>query len=197
MAHADAVGAVLRVSARGRVSQAPPPMTAPRLEDYGLSEAIVEEVRSRERTQFELFVRLTGGAAAVVWLLLTVFVYTHSFHRAPLLGLAVAPLLALVGAAITSLPLAIVCGLGTMVFYPRHPSASAVERYEADSASVRPCDVCVLARGDDRPQENVRYCARCGAWICPACRARYDLRAIAALRRKSRPPSADSGAPPR
>jgi hypothetical protein len=160
-------------------------MGAPRLEEYGLSDEIVDEIRAREKRQFELFLRLTGTGAAVLWMIFTVFVYSHSFGRSPLLGLVAAPLLALVGATVGALPTAIVCGLGVLLLYPRHPKAGDLERYEADTSPVRECDVCVLARGDHRPREGVSYCARCDAWLCPDCRVRYDLRAIAALRARA------------
>lgn len=160
-------------------------MGAPRLEDHGLSHAIVEEVRAHERRQFELFVRVTGGAIAVVWVVLTVLVYSRSFETMPFLGLAASSLLALLGAAIGALPLAIICGAGVLLLYPRHPRAQALERYETATAHVRRCDVCVLARGDNDVKEGVAHCARCNAWLCPACRGRYDLRAIAALRARA------------
>jgi hypothetical protein len=160
-------------------------MGPPRLEDHGLSEAIVEEVRAHERRQFELFLRVTGGGVAAVWAVLTVLAYSRSFERTPLLGLVASPLLALLGAAIAALPLAIICGSGVLLLYPRHPRAKALEQYEAATAHVRSCDVCVLARGDDGLKEGVAYCARCDAWLCPACRGRYDLRAIAALRARA------------
>lgn len=164
-------------------------MGAPRLEEYGLSETIVDHIRARERRQFELFVKVTGALSGVLWLLLTAWVYSHSFRQAPLLGLAAAPLLALVGAVVGALPLALVCGLGVLLLHRRHPKAGALERYEADVRDVRECDVCVLARGDHRVKDNVAYCARCDAWLCPDCRHRYDLRAIAALRARAHPDS--------
>jgi hypothetical protein len=160
-------------------------MGQPRLEEYGLSEEIVDEIRARERRQFELFLRLTGGGVGTLWLLFTVFVYTHSYRQAPLLGLVAAPVLALAGALIGALPVAIICGLGLLLLCPRHPKAAALERYENEVHPPRECDVCVLARGDHALREGVSYCARCGAWICPDCRMRYDLRAIAALRARA------------
>jgi hypothetical protein len=160
-------------------------MGAPRLEEYGLSETIVDEIRAREQRQFELFLKMTGACTGVLWLLFTVFVYSHSFRQAPLLGLAAAPLLALVGAVVGALPIAIASALGLLLLYPRHPKTKALQQYEADTTPVRQCDVCILARGDLRLREGVAYCARCDAWICPECRARYDLRAIAALRARA------------
>jgi hypothetical protein len=169
-------------------------MGVPRLEEYGLSEEIVDEIRAREQQQFELFLKLTGGGAAVLWVLFTVYVYSHSFRQAPLLGLAAAPVLALVGAVVGALPVAIGCGLGILLLYPRHPMARALERYEADTTPLHRCDVCVLARGDLRTKEGVVFCARCDAWLCPDCRVRYDLRAIAALRaRVNRKPGSSQG----
>jgi hypothetical protein len=170
-------------------------MAASRPEEYGLSETIVDEIRAREQRQFELFVKMTGAGSGVAWLLFTVFLYSHSFRQAPLLGLAAAPLLALAGAVVSALPIAIACGLGVLLLYRRHPKARALERYEADTTPVRQCEVCVLARGDLRLREGVVFCARCDAWICPECRVRYDLRAIAALRARAKPKPDQGSAP--
>ena len=104
-----------------------------------------------------------------------------------LLGLAMAPVLGGIGAVIGAPPIAILGALVSWLVYPRHPKARALERYEAAAALFRPCDVCRLAQGDSTPREGVTYCGRCEAWICPACRRRYDLRAIAALKRGSAP----------
>jgi hypothetical protein len=152
------------------------------LESDGLSPELVDEIRARDRRQFELFVRITLGGAALLWVVLGLLVYSRSFAQAPLLGLAVAPILAGLGAVIGALPIALVAGAAILVFYPRHPKAAALDRYEAAHARTRPCDVCILVRGDRRPRDDVAYCARCDAWLCPDCRGRYDLRAIAALR---------------
>jgi hypothetical protein len=43
------------------------------------------------------------------------------------------------------------------------------------------CDVCRLIHHDDS-LKAVRYCQACGAWLCDACRTRYDMRALAALK---------------
>jgi hypothetical protein len=142
----------------------------------------VDEIRARDQRQLELFLRLTATGAGVLWLVLTVLAYSHAFSRSPALGLLFAPLLALLGAAIGALPIAVVCGIGVLVLYPRHPRAAELEQYEAAHPRTRPCDVCVLVHDDHRPRPGVSYCARCGAWLCPDCRRRYDLRAIAALR---------------
>jgi len=166
-------------------------------EEYGLSEAVVDEIRARDQRQLELFLKLTGGSAAVLWLFLTVSVYARSFGSAPVLGLLVAPLLALLGAVIGALPIALVCGVGVLVLCPRHPMAGALERYQAAHSRTRPCDVCILVRGDHGPRPGVAYCARCDAWLCPDCRGRFDLRAIAALRAaraRDGPPAPGSGA---
>jgi hypothetical protein len=152
------------------------------LETFGLTPELVDEIRLRDRRQFELFVRITVGGAVLLWVVLGLLVYSNSFGQSPLLGLVVAPLLAGLGAVIGALPVALVGGAAILVFYPRHPKAPALEQYEAARAHTRPCDVCVLVRGDRRPREDVAYCGRCDAWLCPDCRARYDLRAIAALR---------------
>jgi len=151
-------------------------------DDHGPPDAVVGEIRARDQRQLELFLRLTAGATGILWLGLTVFVYAHAFSRSPALGLLFAPILAVLGAAIGALPIAIVCGVGVLVLCPRHPKAAELERYEAAHPRTRPCDVCVLVRDDHRPRPGVSYCARCDAWMCPDCRSRYDLRAIAALR---------------
>ena len=91
-------------------------MGLPRLDEYGLSEAIVDEIRARERRQFELVLKMTGGGVAALWLVLTFLVYSHSSRQAPLLGLVAAPLLALLGAVIGSLPIAVVFGLGCAIY---------------------------------------------------------------------------------
>jgi hypothetical protein len=46
----------------------------------------------------------------------------------------------------------------------------------------RYCDVCWLTKGD-KTYKYVRYCATCDAYICDDCRRRWDLRAIAAMKR--------------
>lgn len=156
-----------------------------RPEDFGLSESAIAEVRARDQKQAQLFVDLLLRGCAVVWLVLTVLVYANSARRSPLLGLVVAPVLAALGAVIAGLPIAILSALFSWFLHPRHPLSRALERYEAATAGIRVCDVCRLARGDETPKEGVTYCGRCGAYLCPDCRQRYDLRAIAALRRRA------------
>jgi hypothetical protein len=151
--------------------------------DFGLTDAAIEEIRARDRRQAGLFVRIVVGTLGTLWLTFTVLIYVYSARRAPLLGLVMAPLLAGLGAVIAGLPIAMVGGLLSWFVHPPHPMTAALERYEAASAGVRTCDVCRLAQGDATPREGVSYCGRCGAWICPECRRRYDRRAIAALKR--------------
>jgi hypothetical protein len=158
------------------------PRVLPR--DFGLTEEAIEEIRARDEKQSNLFVRSLLGGCGALWLALTFLIYTHAARRAPLLGLVMAPLLGGLGAAIGGLPVAILGGIVSWLVYPRHPQAGALERYEAATAGIRVCDVCQLACGDSTPKEGVAYCGRCGAWICPECRRRYDLRAIAALKRR-------------
>lgn len=152
--------------------------------EFGLSEVVIEEIRARDRKQARLFVDLLLAGSGVLWLALTALVYASSARRAPLLGLVMAPLLGALGAAIGSLPIAVVSAVASWLVHPKHPQAAALERYEAATAGIRVCDVCRLAQGDSTPREGVIYCGRCGAWLCPACRRRYDLRAIAALKRR-------------
>jgi len=151
--------------------------------DFGLTERAIEEIRVRDERQAHLFARLLMGGCGGLWLLATVLIYAYSARRAPLLGLVMAPLLGGLGAAIGGLPIAILSAIVSWLAYPKHPLAGALERYEAATAGIRVCDVCRLACGDSTPKEGVAYCGRCGAWICPDCRRRYDLRAIAALKR--------------
>jgi hypothetical protein len=151
--------------------------------EFGLTEAAIEEIRARDQKQADLFIRVVAGSLAALWLAFTVLIYVHSARRAPLFGLVTAPVLAGLGAVIAGLPIALLGGLVSWIVYPPHPKSAALERYEAATAGIRICDVCVLALGDDTPKEGVAYCGRCRAWICPDCRRRYDLRAIAALKR--------------
>jgi hypothetical protein len=150
---------------------------------FGLTERVIEEIRARDEKQSRLFAWLLVGGCGALWLVLTALIYVHSARRAPLLGLVMAPLLGGLGAAIGGLPIAVLGGVVSWLAYPRHPLAGALERYEEATAGIRTCDVCRLANGDDTPKEGVAFCGRCGAWICPDCRRRYDLRAIAALKR--------------
>jgi len=151
--------------------------------EYGLTESTIREIRARDERQAALFVRFVLGGCGALWLAFTVLIYGYSARRAPLLGLVMAPLFAGLGAVIAGLPVAMLGGLVSWLVYPPHPMAAALERYEAATTGIRTCDVCRLSRGDATPKEGVSYCGRCGAWLCPECRRRYDLRAIAALRR--------------
>jgi hypothetical protein len=151
--------------------------------DFGLTDGTIEEIRARDRRQAELFVRIVVGTLGTLWLVFCVLIYVHAARRAPLLGLLMAPLLAALGAVIAGLPVAMVGGLLSWLAHPPHPMSAALERYEAASVGIRTCDVCRLARGDSTAKSGVSYCGRCDAWICPACRRRYDRRAIAALKR--------------
>jgi hypothetical protein len=153
--------------------------------DFGLTGQAIEEIRLRDEKQAGMFVDLLLRGCGLVWLVLTVLIYANSVQRSPLLGLLLAPLLGGLGAVVSGLPIAVLSAVVSWVVYPRHPKAKALERYEAATAGIRICDVCRLARGDDTLKQDVSYCGRCGAWICPDCRGRYDLRAIAALKRRA------------
>ena len=162
-------------------------MAGVRPEEFGLNESLIEEIRARDQKQAQLFVDLLVRGVGVVFLLLAALIYARSFGRAPWSGLVIAPLLGAFGAAIAGLPIAILSALVSWFLYPRHPMSRVLERYEAATAGVRVCDVCRLARGDETPKQGVAYCGRCGAYLCPDCRERYDLRAIAALKRGQGP----------
>jgi hypothetical protein len=155
--------------------------------DFGLTESAIDEIRARDQGQARLFARVLTGGCGALWLVLTALIYGYAVRRAPLLGLAMAPVLGGIATVIGAPPIAILGALVSWLVYPRHPKARALERYEAAAAGFRPCDVCRLAQGDSTPREGVTYCGRCEAWICPACRRRYDLRAIAALKRGRAP----------
>ncbi len=160
-------------------------MARPLPEDYGLTRNLIDEIRSRDEKQAELFVRVLLGGCGALWLALTLLIYAHTARRASLMSIAVPPLLGALGAGIGGLPVAILSAVVSWLVHPKHPRAAALEKYEAASAGIRVCDVCRLARGDDTLKDGVAYCGRCGAWICPDCRRRYDLRAIAALKRRA------------
>jgi hypothetical protein len=159
--------------------------------DFGLTARTIEEIRTRDQRQARLFVNLVLGGCGLLWLALTVVVFTRSARGALLLTVVMAPLLGGLGAVIGGLPIAVLSALVSWLAYPKHPQAADLERYESASAGIHTCDVCRLARGDEEAKEGVTYCSRCRAWICPDCRRRYDLRAIAALRR-----GRETGAPP-
>jgi hypothetical protein len=158
-------------------------MAGPRPEDFSLSEGLIDEIRARDQKQAQLFVYLLLRGVAAVFVILAFAIYAHSFARAPLTGLVIAPLLGAFGAVVAGLPIAVLSALFSWFLYPQHPMSQALARYEAATAGIRVCDVCQLARGDATPKEGVSYCGRCGAYLCPDCRQRYDLRAIAAIKR--------------
>lgn len=167
-------------------------MKKPDLGDYGLTEQLVEQIRDRERREFRLFVRLLIGGCSVLWAFLTAVTYVYWTRRSPLLGFLAASFFALIATFFGGLPVAAASALLSIIVFPRHPRASALERYERAASRLRACDVCVLARGDHGLKDDVSYCGTCAAWICGACRNRYDVRAIAALRRRLLP-AANSG----
>jgi hypothetical protein len=159
-------------------------MARPLPSDFGLTEETIEQIRARDQRQTQLFIGFLLRGCGLLWVVLTAFVYANAVRKAPLLGLVVAPVLGGLGAVIGGLPMAVLAAVVAWLAYPKHPKAGALERYEAATAGIRVCDVCRLARGDETPKEGVTYCGRCGAWMCPDCRRRYDLRAIAALMRE-------------
>jgi len=183
-------GADVRSAVERAADHMPEPPAPPLGEGHGLPDAVVAEIERRDQRQFELFVRVTGGGALVLWIVLTVYVYAHAFHSAPLLGLVASPVLAVVGTVIGTLPIAVLCGAGVLLLYPAHPQARELEEYRLAHPTTGVCDVCVLVRDDHRPRPGVVYCSRCDAWLCDECRGRYDRRAIAALK-AARPRSAN------
>jgi hypothetical protein len=149
--------------------------------DFGLTESVIDEIRARERKQAQLFVNLLLWGCGLLWPILAFLIYVNSVRQTSLVRLLAAALLGLLGAVIGGFPIAIVSAVLSWLSFPRHPQAKALERYEAATVGIRVCEVCLLVRRDDTPKEGVAYCSRCGAWICPDCRGRYTLRAIAAL----------------
>jgi len=168
-------------------------MPGARLADFGLTESTIDEIRARDQGQGRLFARVLTGGCGALWLVLTALIYSYAVRRAPILGLAMAPLLGAIGAVIGAPPIAALGALVSWLVYPRHPKARALERYETAAAAFRACDVCRLAQADTTPKEGVIYCGRCDAFLCPACRRRYDLRAIAALKRLRAPQDGRAG----
>jgi hypothetical protein len=168
-------------------------MPGARPADFGLTERTIDEIRARDQGQARLFARVLTGGCGALWLALTALIYSYAVGRAPILGLAMAPVLGGIGAVIGAPAIAVVGAVVSWLVYPRHPKARALERYETAAAGFRPCDVCRLAQGDTTPKEGVTYCGRCDAFLCPACRRRYDLRAIAALKRGRAPEDGRAG----
>jgi hypothetical protein len=151
--------------------------------DFGLTERTIDEIRARDRRQARVFEQILTYGLGALWLTLTALVYRHAMPRAPFLGLLMAPVLGAIGAVIGAPPIAVLGALVSWLACPRHPMARALEKYEAVAATIRSCDVCRLTRDDPSLKEGVTWCGRCAAWICPACRQRYDRRVIAALKR--------------
>src|SRR5512137_51779 len=81
----------------------PPPQPG----DFGLTPAVIDEIRRRGEKQARLFFDLVRWSCGLLWLVLTVSVYAGSAQKAPLLALVMAPLLGGMGAVIAGLPLAI------------------------------------------------------------------------------------------
>lgn len=164
--------------------KAPSSAALPPLAEFGLDEAVAEEVRRRDRARRRAFSLILAWGFVTIWACWSVALYLLWLGRGGLGRIALAALLGLVAAGLAALPLSILTALATAVLRPRHARAADLDRYEKQVGNVRPCDVCVLAMGDRSEKPRVTFCPRCDAWVCESCRERYDLRAIAALKRR-------------
>ena len=158
-------------------------MTLARLAEFGLNEATLTEIRSAEERRARVFKRLLLVLCGLLWAALTAALYGRWGRGGPLLGLLGAALFAAMGAALGALPLGLLAAAASWLAAPPHPKAADLDRYEAARSQRRVCEVCALVRGNETPRHDVAFCARCNAWLCESCRRRYDLRALAALRR--------------
>lgn len=156
----------------------------PPLAEFGLDEAVAEEVRRRDRARRRAFTLVMAWGFLAIWACWSAALYLFWLRTGGLGRIALAALLGLVAAGFAALPLSIVAALATAVLRPRHARAADLDRYEKEVGNVRQCDVCVLAMGDRSEKPRVAFCPRCDAWVCEGCRERYDLRAIAALKRR-------------
>jgi hypothetical protein len=156
----------------------------PPLAEFGLDEAIAEEIRHREAGRRRWFTLVMTWGFVTIWACWSMAAYLFWLTAGSLGRFALAALLGLLAALGAALPLSIVGALVTAVFRPRHARAADLDRYLKTVGNVRPCDVCVLAMGDHSEKPRVSFCPRCDAWVCEACHTRYDLRAIAALKRR-------------
>jgi hypothetical protein len=159
-------------------------MGLPQLTDFGLDEAAGEAVRRQEGRRRRAFTWIMAWGSATIWVAWSAGLYFLWLRTGALSRLALALLFGLVAAALAAVPLSVVAAIACSLFWPRHPQADQLDRYEKARGNVRPCDVCIMTVGDASPKADVHYCPRCGAWICAECRPRYDLRAIAALKRR-------------
>jgi hypothetical protein len=156
----------------------------PPLAEFGLDDAIATEIRRREAGRRRWFTLVMTWGFVTIWACWSVALHLFWLGTGSLGRIALAALLGFLAALGAALPLSIVTALVTAVFWPRHPRAADLDRYEKAVGNVRPCDVCVLAMGDHSEKPRVSFCPRCDAWVCEECRGRYDLRAIAALKRR-------------
>jgi len=159
-------------------------MGIPQLADFGLDEALAESIRAQDGRRRRGFTRIMAWGTLVIWLCWSAGLYFLWLSRGSSARLALALLFGLVPAGFAVLPLSVVASIASSLFWPRHPKGAALDRYDEARGHVRPCDVCTMALGDASPKADVYFCPTCDAWICGACRRRYDLRAIAALKRR-------------
>jgi hypothetical protein len=159
-------------------------MGIPRLDDFGLDEALVAAIREQELRRRRAFTQILAWGSLAIWICWSALLHLLWLKTGGLARLALALALGLIPALFAALPLSVVAAIACSVFWPRHRQAVQLDRYEEACGHVRPCDVCILALQDASPKADVHYCPPCEAWICESCRRRYDLRAIAALKRR-------------
>jgi hypothetical protein len=167
-------------------------MGIPQLRDFGLDEALAESIRGQDARRRRAFTAIMAWGSLVIWVCWSAALYFLWLKTGPLARLALALLLGLIPAGLAAVPLSVVATIASSLFWPRHAKAADLDRYDEARGHVRSCDVCILALGDAGPKADVYFCPSCDAWICEACRRRYDLRAIAALKRRvlgGRPPA--------
>lgn len=136
---------------------------------------------------------MLAWGSAIIWACWSAGLYLFWLRRGGLGAAALAAALGLLAAAFAALPLSLLAAIASWALAPPHSRARDLERYDAARSHVRPCDVCRLTLGDGRPKAGVSFCPKCEAWVCEGCRRRYDLRALAALKRRVGGPTPRAG----
>jgi len=163
-------------------------MGIPRLSDFELDEALVDAIREQEARRRRAFTQITVWGSLTIWICWSTLLYLLWLKTDSPARLALSLALGLIPAVFALVPLSVLATFACSLFWPRHRQAAQLDRYDEARGHVRPCDVCIMALQDRSPKADVHFCPRCDAWICEACRHRYDLRAIAALKRRVLPP---------